>query len=110
VAAIHIIAAPGHCIPGPVTPRTAGAARWGVQGHGCENAHSADAGCHFRDQRVDLVLDQRTLSRIWFSQAPEAFVYSFKNWVYVASVASAMAFAAFILLRTEGLGLQLGAF
>jgi hypothetical protein len=35
-------------------------------------------------------------------------MYSFKNWVYVASVASVIAFAAFILLRTEGLGYQLG--
>jgi hypothetical protein len=37
-------------------------------------------------------------------------VYSFKTWIYVASVASVIAFAAFILLRTEGLGGQLGVF
>jgi hypothetical protein len=37
-------------------------------------------------------------------------MYSLKNWVYVASIASVVAFAAFVLLRAEGLGGQLGVF
>jgi hypothetical protein len=37
-------------------------------------------------------------------------MYSVKNWLYVASIAGVVAFALFVLLRTEGLGSQLGAF
>jgi hypothetical protein len=37
-------------------------------------------------------------------------MYSLKSWLYVASIAGVVAFAVFVLLRTEGVGSQLGVF